>query len=237
MSCMTDFYYFKKIKSTNEYIKRNIHYFKEDVIVMAEVQIMGKGRLGRLWESPAGGCWFSYLRSVEGMSYQSMIPFLVGLSSAEALEKISNLDVRIKWPNDLIVDNKKIGGILCETLKDKVIIGIGINTNFDSELLSREFMHQATTAADLGRYIDNFKLTRTCVRLIDHYIIRCNDNVFDVLEKVRNKMETIGRKVRIYTPTTEIFGDVIDIDIDGALIISYKGKREKVYSGDCIHVR
>lgn len=119
--------FFKKIDSTNDFLKSNN--FPSGTIVISEMQTAGKGRYGKKWFSPQGGLWFSCV-----INKKSKRPyFYVILSSLAIIDTLKDYDIKakIKWPNDILINCKKVSGILVENdyYKGKIIIGIGINVN------------------------------------------------------------------------------------------------------------
>lgn len=127
---------FKRIASTNTkaYLLAQ-QGAAEWTVVVSEVQTKGRGRGGKSWESPRGGLWFSViLRPVIKASKAGLLQILAAVGTREAIEKETGEKIRVKWPNDLVLDDGKLGGILVETkiVKGAVsfaIVGIGVNVN------------------------------------------------------------------------------------------------------------
>ena len=135
--------HFKTIDSTNHFARTLI---KEEIdegsIVVADIQTSGRGRNNRLWSSPIGGLWFSVILYPDISSKKGMtVTMAASVSVADAIKKSFGLNTEIKWPNDILINGKKVCGILTEieTKNDRIfysIVGIGINVNndLDSEL-------------------------------------------------------------------------------------------------------
>jgi BirA family biotin operon repressor/biotin-[acetyl-CoA-carboxylase] ligase len=128
--------FFDKVDSTQNRLLQFLPKTAEGaVLVLAEVQTKGVGRQRRPWFSPSGGLWFSLALPLKSMTLEQVAPFSIvaALRIAESLKEINNLDCSLKWPNDIIVDNKKLAGILLTTITKYrnpwVIIGVGINVN------------------------------------------------------------------------------------------------------------
>ena len=135
---------------------------KEGTVVVAESQSKGRGRWGRDWFSPQGGLYFSLILRPGKKKLIKPLPILAGLSLKKAIKKITGLDSRMKLPNDILINGKKVAGILMEKTDSFLILGIGINTNIKEEQLT-EF--SATSLAQLtGKKIDNEKLLSTFLR-------------------------------------------------------------------------
>lgn len=132
--------YFDKINSTQMYAKEKAKQGVQNEIYIAKIQTAGIGRNGHNWTSNLGGLYFSFITNY----YNDIYTLTVGIAVYKALEELYEIKAKIKWPNDLIVNNKKIAGIICEKVNDLVVVGIGINTNFEEESLG-ELSSIATT--------------------------------------------------------------------------------------------
>ena len=131
---------FDILPSTSTYIRENMSIIDDNCYVVAKMQSSGRGRSGKSWLSKEGNLMFSFKIKLD--RGQSLITLLAGVAVKEAIDKITNKsDTLIKWPNDVMINDKKVCGILCENIKNnnesKIIIGIGINVNqiyFDSSI-------------------------------------------------------------------------------------------------------
>ena len=131
---------------------------KEGTVVVAERQSKGRGRWGRDWFSPQGGLYFSLILKPGEKKLAKPLPILAGLSLKKAIKKITGLDSRMKLPNDILINGRKVAGILMERTDSFLILGMGINTNI-KEVQLTEF--SGTSLAQLtGKKIDNEKLLR-----------------------------------------------------------------------------
>ena len=134
---------------------------EEGTVVVAETQNKGRGRWGRDWFSPQGGLYFSLILRPKKKLIKPL-PILAGLSLKKAIKKITKLESRMKLPNDILVNGKKVAGILMEKTDSFLILGMGINTNTKEEELT-EF--SGTSLAHLtGKKIDNKKLLSMFLR-------------------------------------------------------------------------
>lgn len=117
----------KDVGSTMDYAKKIVH-FPHITIVVAEKQYSGRGRWGRKWVSPRGGLWFSLVLSCVD---PSIMQFRAGLATCLAIRELYDIDVRLRWPNDMVFGGKKLGGVLVEHVPEagKCIVGIGVNVN------------------------------------------------------------------------------------------------------------
>lgn len=144
---------FDEIESTQLLAKEYIEQGKSNhgLVIQAKKQIQGKGRLDRSWASPKGGLWMStILQKKIPLKYFQGFSVRIGLAISESLEELLDLPFRVKWPNDLFLKNKKVGGILIDLSSQEIflkhlILGIGLNVNFKLSSLSDELQKTATT--------------------------------------------------------------------------------------------
>lgn len=235
-------YYFRTVTSTQDEAKRLAEAgAPEGTIVLAEEQTAGRGRLGRAWISPAGS---SILMSV--IFRPPLLPrqahrltMIASLSIAEAIENLTPLKVKIKWPNDILIAGKKAGGILTEirTLEDRIlyaIVGVGLNVNVKiSESPLSSLASYATSLSDeLGCELPRFTL-------LQEILFRLNDS-YRELKKGRDfredwlaRLYPLGQEISIITPTGTLEGIAIDINEDGALLLATpEGEVKTVWAGD-----
>jgi BirA family biotin operon repressor/biotin-[acetyl-CoA-carboxylase] ligase len=212
----------------------------EGTIVVAETQSRGRGRVGRQWSSPQGGVYFSIiLRPDMKPSAALRLPLVAGVAVAQAIKRDTKLAPRLKWPNDIMIGNKKIGGILTEMNAemdrlDWVIVGIGLNVNISHEAFPQEVEGVATSLMEAGgKNILRVKLLQ--------YILFEFESLYHGLaisgfEPIRARWKalsnTIGANVVVSMPTEKVTGKAIDIDSDGALILAKEdGSLEKIIAG------
>jgi len=207
-------------------------------IVLAESQIKGRGRLGRGWFSPKyKGIYLSLiLRPKILPSACPVLTLMSAVSICEAVKEVIDLDVQIKWPNDVLIHNKKIAGILTEMNAevDKVnfvVIGIGLNVNNDKKSL----IAQATSLKEQhGVEISRVVLLQEILRRIEsNYLLLEAKGSQEIINKWRNFTLTLGTRVKVDYQNKHIEGQAIDIDADGALLIRKdSGVIQKISSGD-----
>ncbi|RYX83559.1 biotin--[acetyl-CoA-carboxylase] ligase [bacterium] len=127
--------HFDQIDSTNTFAL-NWPDAPDGVLVYADSQTQGRGRLGRHWVSPPGvGLYFSLVLRDLAPETKARLSLLVGLAVAQAVEECAGISVQIKWPNDVLARDQKIGGILCEATADRVVAGVGLNLNHSQQQL------------------------------------------------------------------------------------------------------
>jgi BirA family biotin operon repressor/biotin-[acetyl-CoA-carboxylase] ligase len=214
----------------------------EGTVVVALEQKAGKGRMRRTWSSPRGGLWFTLLlRPSIPMSELYKLTLLFGVSVARALDSYG-LKPYLKWPNDVLVDGKKICGILLEISGepdrvDYVLVGIGLNVNFSSRDLPDDIHSSSTSIYDaLNRRVDRADLLCRILEDSEHlYLSAIKEGFQNVINAWRLMSCTIGRTVTVQSFGTSISGRAVDIDDDGSLIVKTKEGLKKVYSGDVFH--
>jgi len=216
----------------------------EGTVVVAEEQRAGRGRLGRGWSSPKGGLWFSLLlRPPVAPSEAPKLTLMAGIAVVEALERQLGLRARLKWPNDVLVQGKKLCGILAESRSgatlEFVILGIGINANFLVSALPEELRKTAISAREvLRKPVDRMALLRAILNELETgYTAFCAGDTGAIVARWKELTETLGRKVRVETGTGIVEGVAEDVDESGALVVRTPEGLVTVDSGDCVHLR
>jgi len=233
-------HYFPEIGSTmevaRELAKRGA---REGTIVIAEAQTCGRGRLSREWLSPQGGIYFSLvLRPRISPAYAPRINLMASVAVASTIRKLFGLKAELKWPNDVLIEGRKVCGILAEMdaemdVVNFVNVGIGINANTSIP----QFAKTATSLKDvLGREISRKEFLSVLLGEIERQQALLMEA--DLLKEWKKISGTLNKYVRILSPGEVIVGQAIDIDTTGALIIrKSSGSLEKALAGDCIHLR
>ena len=232
-------YYFPQIGSTmdaaRELAKKGAG---EGIIVIAEVQTRGRGRLSREWLSPEGGIYFTIiLRPKISPAYAPRVNLMAATAVAATIKKLFGLRAELKWPNDVLIAGKKVCGILAEMdaemdVVNCVNVGIGINANTSIP----QFERTVTSLRDvLGRVISRKELLTALLVEIERRLPSLMKA--DLLEEWKKLSATLNRDVRISSLGEEVIGQAIDIDATGALILKSKdGSLRTVLVGDCIHL-
>lgn len=232
-------YHAAEMDSTNEWAKRMSGEDTPDLTVFfADEQTAGKGRLGRVWKSPAGTSvsMSVLLRPSVRAEHLSMLTLVMGMAAADGLREVSGLEVGIKWPNDVVIHGKKLCGILTETASDGswVVIGIGINVNmteFPEDLKDKA----SSLRLETGR---EESLSRTAAVVLGkfrhYYQIFCRTEDMSGLKKDYERMlVNINRGVRVLDPAGAFDGTALGIDEAGDLLVRKKdGTLTHVYSGE-----
>ncbi|MBI4277335.1 MAG: biotin--[acetyl-CoA-carboxylase] ligase [Armatimonadetes bacterium] len=205
----------------------------EGTAVVAEEQTAGRGRQGRTWHSPPGGLWLSVILRPARPS--PGVGLAVGVAAATALRRATGADVRLKWPNDLVIAGRKLGGILLEAAGGAVIAGIGINLNVDEAHLPPEVRASSISlAAHLGRPVDRAGVLADLLGDLEaEYAAWRHGGAAALLSSWRALSATLGRPVSVVLPEARVEGLAEDVDEEGALLVRQAdGSLRRVVAGD-----
>jgi BirA family biotin operon repressor/biotin-[acetyl-CoA-carboxylase] ligase len=211
----------------------------EGTIVIGETQTLGRGRLTRDWLSQQGGIYFTLvLRPRIGPAYAPRINLMTAVAVAATIGRLFGLKAELKWPNDVLISNKKVCGILAEIdaeidALNFVNVGIGINANNSVA----GFEKTATSLKEvLGREISRKEFLGTLLMEIERRQPLLMKP--DLLREWKELSATLNREVRVASLDEEVTGQAVDIDAAGALILKTKdGYLRTILAGDCIHLR
>ncbi len=217
--------YHETLTSTmDEAFKLGMEGAPEGTVVCAETQTKGRGRLGRNWASPKHkGVYLSIiLRPKLSPAELAKLTLLSAVAVAEAVEKISGVAARIKWPNDLLIKNKKLAGILTELRAEVdqmkfVIVGIGLNVNNTATQL----VEGATSLRqEAGRAFSRVEVVQEILRAFERWYAHLDKKGFDdVIGAWKERSHTLGKRVKITDPAGVVEGVALDLDHDGGLLI------------------
>jgi BirA family biotin operon repressor/biotin-[acetyl-CoA-carboxylase] ligase len=216
---------------------------REGTVIIAENQTHGRGRKGREWSSPPlQGIYVSIILRPEIKPSQAFqIPLIAGVAVVQAIKRVTPLDPKIKWPNDIIINGKKAGGILTEMsaeidVTDYVILGIGLNVNTQESNFPKEIRKVATSLAEqYGEPVSRVKLLQILFSELELLYTQFKAHGFEpIRERWKALSNTIGAWVEIIEMEhKKLEGEAIDIDSDGALIIRERvGSIRKIIAGD-----
>lgn len=212
-----------EVASTNEEAKaRGKAGAAEGLVIVAESQSAGKGRLGRTWSSPPGGLYLSLLlrpqlttKELLRMTVYSCVPV------AQAIEEVTDLQVQVKWPNDLELNGRKLGGILVEGVSklnrlDFVVLGIGINVN--AEPTTDKVERAVSLRAVLCREVDQEQLLASILQHLDRFYSRLKKGEVDEVGYKR-RSSVLGRKVEANLGGKVVRGKALRVLKDGGLVV------------------
>ena len=207
-------------------------------VVTADCQTAGKGRGGKRWDSPRGmGLWISFLVRGDPEVSPTLVPILVGLAATRALERLCpSLRPGIKWPNDIEVEGRKLGGILCEGVgTGAVVVGVGLNLrqgieDFDPGLKERAASIEMAGCRGVSRSKVAGELLSAARSLMDPPPALLDERL---RQEVRDRDTLTGRTVRT---EVGVFGRAIGIAADGALLVEVEGRVEEIRAGGVMAV-
>ncbi len=236
--------YFKEIDSTNNFAKQlAAEGYPEGTVVIAESQRAGRGRRGRQWHSePGQGIFMSLiLRPSLPVRELSRITMFIAVAIVDTLNQ-AGIKAGIKWPNDVLIDGRKIAGILTEAVTDMdgieyIVTGIGLNVNTLIEDFPEEFRGIATSVREeAGRSVPRIELLQELLqKLEDRYQQLISGGFNEILEKVRSLSLVIGHDIKFDSVNGVTTGRAIDIDNNGFLMVrDAMGNIHHVMSGEIL---
>lgn len=212
------------------------------VLAIADEQTQGRGRRGRSWNSPMGQALYMSLllkRPPIEPENASMLTLVIGLSTVQCIMDLTECSAHIKWPNDAVIGNKKICGILTEMRVDEkgirhVVLGVGVNLN--AEEFPEELKDRATSLyLETGKKYDRAETAaRLCRRFLENYstFLKTQD-MSGLLEKYNGALINLGRQVKVIDPRGEYTGTAGGITPRGELCVTRPdGKEEHIYAGE-----
>jgi len=216
----------------------------QGLVIIAEEQTGGVGRMGRAWISPSGGIWITIvLKPAIPVDHIFMVTMAGSIAVVRAIRKEFNLGALIKWPNDIFIGNKKVAGLLLELSAESDVVhycllSIGIDVNVPLKNFEPALQNQVTSiCAEVGHEVDRASfLARILNEFESHYHLLEGGEYEAIIREWKSLSCTLENRVQIRTLKKSFEGDAIDIDEFGALIIRKdNGKLERVIAGDCFH--
>jgi BirA family biotin operon repressor/biotin-[acetyl-CoA-carboxylase] ligase len=241
-------YYYEEIGSTNdEAFRLGSAGAPEGTALIANSQSTGKGRMQRVWHSPAGSNIYTsiILRPEITPARAPQISILAGVAVADVLESYCPDRIKLKWPNDVLINGKKVCGILSQMKTivsevDFIVLGIGINVNISYNEFPKEICNIATSLAiETGREISRQELIISLYEnLAKWYKQLLQDGFGRIKEKWLSISPMIGQTVQVMFQEEAVSGKAIGLDEDGSLILLAPGNKEfKVSAGDATIVK
>jgi BirA family transcriptional regulator, biotin operon repressor / biotin---[acetyl-CoA-carboxylase] ligase len=190
-------------------------------VLLADHQTAGKGRLDRRWDAPPGANLLVSMLFHDVPAHPSELTRRVALAAVAACGELVDVDVRLKWPNDLLVDGRKLAGILAErAASGDVVVGLGLNVGWAPE-----------GAARLGDGVAPIDVLRALLVAYDGLPA-------DVADAYRAALDTLGRRVRIELPSGVVEGTATDVEPDGRLVVlDACAVSHRFSAGDVVHLR
>lgn len=214
---------------------------KEGTLLVTERQTKGRGRLGRSWHSPGKvGLWFSLILRPKVLPSQAPgLSLAAALALAETIEALTSLEVEIKWPNDCLINGRKVAGILTELSAelDKinfVVVGVGVNVNHKKNDFPLGLRRKATSLF----IASDQKVSR--VKLLQEFLVRFEaiygqfvaEGLKPLLPRLKKRTHLLGKQVKLQLGKKVIRGVAADLDPSGSLVLETKTGREVVTAGE-----
>jgi BirA family transcriptional regulator, biotin operon repressor / biotin---[acetyl-CoA-carboxylase] ligase len=241
-------HYFHSLDSTNtKAYQLAMDGAGEGEVIIAESQEKGKGRMGRQWFSPPFvNLYLSIILRPKILPHQaSLMTLMAAIATTDAIQKYSGLAPSIKWPNDILLQDRKVAGLLNEILSETdrihfMILGIGVNLNMDKKTFPKEIRARATSLKiETGQTVSRKAFLQTLLQeLEDWYTVFLKKGSFSVLNAWRDRTQIKGRQIKVVFPGETLKGVAVDIDSDGALILRTRdGSRRRILAGDVEYSR
>ncbi|WP_256391038.1 biotin--[acetyl-CoA-carboxylase] ligase [Natronoarchaeum rubrum] len=229
-----DVEYRESVPSTNAVARDLADDGASDVVVLADEQTGGRGRLDREWSSPSGGVWLSIVLRPDLPPARVPVVTLAAAVAITDAAREAGVDAEIKWPNDVLVGERKLAGILTEMEGEAdrvswVIPGLGINANIDADSLPEG-------ATSIQSEVGPVERRLFAQRLLERFDeLRSDPDA--VLDAWRERSATLGQDVRVETPDGVVEGEAIDVELPGTLLVETDDGVVRVHAGDCEHLR
>ncbi|MFC1915351.1 biotin--[acetyl-CoA-carboxylase] ligase [Chloroflexota bacterium] len=208
----------------------------EGTVVIADEQTAGKGRIRRIWLSPRGSIALSIIL-YPVISYLPYLIMLASLAVVRSIESVTGLKAQIKWPNDVLIGDKKVCGILIESNVRRntvayVIIGIGINVNLRPSEFPEIWPTATSLADELGKDVSHVDLIRHLLVEIEQLYLTLPQEE-SIFQQWRDKLVTLGREVQVKSGKTILIGTAESVARDGSLLLRHSnGSSTEIVAGD-----
>jgi len=242
----TGYFYHREVTSTNDVAKLLAREgCPHGTVIVAEAQSRGRGRLGRSWLSPVGaGLYFSLvLRPDFEPPLAPRVTLLAGVAVAKAIQSLSSLEPKIKWPNDVVLGGRKVAGILMEMegeadLIHYLVLGVGVNANMDRGQLPESLNATSLLLETRSTHSRCELLARVLYELESLWDDLLSRGFEPVAEMWREMSFTLGKTVKVEKKDEILWGRAEDIDEHGCLLVrDQEGRIYRVTHGEVIHVR
>lgn len=230
---------YDSIGSTNDQAKQLLSTYSAPLAVFAEHQTQGKGRRGRDWVSPfAQNLYMSFVWPItEGLNQIDGLSLVVGLAVIKTIKCISGIDAQLKWPNDVLINGRKVAGILLELIGDPVelchvVIGIGVNLNMKGSMTNID-QEWTSLGKEIGTLIDREKFAKALLEDLDRYLERQKTYGFTSMKAEWLSMHAWqGRNVLLHTGSDSIAGQIVGVGDKGEICLLVDGRECKYLGGE-----
>ena len=232
-----NFLYFEELDSTNSYLLSG-NEKRLGTVVLSEYQLKGRGRKQRDWQaSKEQALTFSILLNNEiEPGNVNILSLGAAVALAQALENLHQFKVNVKWPNDVLIDGKKLSGILIESNSkgnkiEKIVVGIGVNVN-QPNFTGTFNLRPTSVRMELKKMVSRERLLSEILNRFEEMLLDLESNREKVLNDWRARSRYIGEKILIEENGEEKFGTFEDIDENGFLLLRSKSGLETITAGD-----
>lgn len=233
------------VRSTQDELKKLGNETQDGTVLVAETQYAGRGRLKRSWFSPVGGIWMSVLLRPTWPRSHQILALAFAAAVSRAIGNVTKLSSALKWPNDLMIRSRKVGGFLAEATYqgnrlDHLILGLGVNANIKMTRLPKAIRGLSTSLShELGREVDRTMLARQIIEEMDRSLRDFESGqTNELLDEVKGLCSTLGKKVQVTTAEGAFKGVALGLGGDGQLIVRMPdGAVVPFYAADVMHLR
>ncbi|MFO7941619.1 MAG: biotin--[acetyl-CoA-carboxylase] ligase [Bacillota bacterium] len=233
----------REVKSTQDWARDllKLGRARDRAVVMARVQLGGRGRGGKYWVSPRGGLWMTRISPLKrDYELRGLYPLAAGIAAVEAIGELSPAAVSLKWPNDLLWRDKKLGGILCETAGNLLLVGLGVNVaadfshlRFSPRVLPPINLVEVDARWESDGRVAIERLAQGFDRQMFLWDERLDAEPTAIIEEWKNRSTMLGRQVSVVSGQTAFSAEVRDLDPSGRLVVATpSGEVHRLSSAD-----
>ncbi len=233
-----NFVYCEEVSSTNRFLLENKEFHKHGAAVLAEFQTEGRGRFGREWSSMKNqNLTFSILlKSHLSHGKIGLINLASSLSVAQSIENLFQLKVELKWPNDVLINGKKVAGILLESVSEgsklkRLVIGIGLNVN-QATFQGKYLVLPTSLKLEIKKNVGRERVLSEIFNTLEENFNLLSPDRDKLTQMWRSRCRMIGEKIKVYHRGEEKFGIFDDINEEGLLLLKTHEKIERISFGE-----
>ncbi|MCF6268357.1 MAG: biotin--[acetyl-CoA-carboxylase] ligase [Melioribacteraceae bacterium] len=234
----TNFIFYDEVDSTNEQLLKDTSISNHGTVLFADNQVKGRGRLDREWISDKHNSLTFSILLTENLSANNinLINLAASVAVAQSLENLYQLDVRLKWPNDVLIKTRKVCGILVESVSkgdtvERLVIGIGVNVN--QPIFEGKFNVPPTSIRkEAGKVSSRERLIAEILNEFERILKKIRKDPDSVLNSWRSRCKMIGERIKVVDGETATYGIFEDIDDKGFLLLNDRDGVKKIFNGD-----